>query len=151
VGCRIARQQGHEVHLTGPVRFSIKSLLVWTAFLAVLLAIARISWPFIIPMRMGSWDEVALGTCIFALVFGPLAFVCLSLLSTRLICGLTLTTLVGGLISELSAPLLLAIVEPMASDQFAIFLLVAAGGALACVMTVLPLRFVGYRLIWPTS
>jgi hypothetical protein len=149
LGWRISRQPHDEVHLTGPVRFNIKSLLVWTAFVAVLLAIGRISWPFISPMRMGSLEEIALGACIFGLVFGPLAFVSLSLLSTRLICGLTLATLVGGMISEFLASLVLAIIEPMASDQFGTFLLVAAGGALTCCLSVLPLRLVGYRLMTP--
>jgi hypothetical protein len=148
-GWKIAREPRGEIHSSGPVRFNIKSLLVWTAFLAVLLAVGRITWPFISPLRLGSLSEVVLGTCIFGLVFGPLAFVSLSLLSTRLISGLTLATFVGVLISELSALLLLAIIEPSAPDQFETILLIAAGGALACCVTVLPLRLVGYRLTTP--
>jgi hypothetical protein len=151
IGWRIVREHRHEVHFTGPVRFNIKSLLVWTAFLAVLLAIGRITWPFISPLRLGSFDEIALGTFIFAVVFGPLVFVSLSLLSTRFVSGFTIATLAGWPFAILAATLLLAIVEPSAPDTIGVFFLVAAGSALACCLTVLPLRLVGYRWMKSTS
>jgi hypothetical protein len=145
IGWRIIRERRHEVHFTGPVRFNIKSLLVWTAFLAVLLAIGRITWPFISPFRLGSFDEIAIGTFIFAAVFGPLVFVSLSLLSTRFVSGFTIATLAGWPFAILAATLVLAIVEQSAPDTIGMFLLVAAGSALECCLTVLPLRLVGYR------
>jgi hypothetical protein len=144
MGWRIVREPHREILSTG-LRFNIKSLLVWTAFLAVLLAIGRITWPFITPLRFGSFDEIALGTFIFAAVFGPLVFVSLSLLSTRFASGFTIATLAGWPFAILAATLVLAIIEPSAPDTIGVFLLVAAGSALACCLTVLPLRLVGYR------
>lgn len=151
MGWRIARERHREIHFTGLVRFNIKSLLMWTTFLAVLLAIGRITWPFIGPLRLGSFDEIALGTFIFAVVFGPLVFVSLSMLSTRFGSGFTIAALAGWPFAILSGTLVLAIVEPSAPDTIGVFLLVAAGSALACCLTVLPLRLVGYRWMKSTS
>jgi hypothetical protein len=153
LGWRITPERHDEQDLPGPVRFNTKALLVWTAFLAMLLALSRITWPFIIPFDIGSFSEVALGTCILGLVFGPLAFVSLSLLSPKLRSPLTIWTAAGFLVAVVAAPLVLAAIEPTGVDVdvFVVFFLVAAGGALACCVTVLPLRLVGYRLTRPTS
>jgi hypothetical protein len=149
-GWRIAREADRETLANGPVQFNIKSLLVWTAFLAAMLAMGRYMWSAISPVRLGSLDEIALGTLVFALVFGPLVFVSLSLLSRRFFSRLTIGAFVGWPIAVFAATLVLGVVEPNAADAIGVFFLVAAGGVLACCLTVLPLRLVGYRLIRPT-
>jgi hypothetical protein len=150
-GWRIARETDREINARGPVRFNIKSLLVWTAFLAAMLALGRYMWPAIGPLRLGPLDEIALVTFIFALVFGPLVFVSLSLLSRRLLSGLTVAAFSAWPVAVFVGTLVLEIVGPAPSDTVKTFFLVSAGGALACCLTVLPLRLIGYRLTRPTS
>jgi hypothetical protein len=147
-GCKIAHEVDRETESrsSDTMRFNIKSLFVWTAFWAGLLAIGRYSWPFVKPFRMGSMEEVILGVCIFVLVFGPLVFVALSLLSERLFSALVVSTIIGWPIAVFAAVALLAFVEPNAPDTFEVFILVTCGGALLCCLTVLPLRLAGYRL-----
>jgi hypothetical protein len=150
-GWRIASRSDREMYVGGPVRFNVKSLLVWTAFLAAMLAIGRYLWPFTVPIRIGSLEEIALGTGIFALVFGPLVFVSLALLSRRFISVSAMAIFVGWPIAVFAATLLLAIFEPNAPDAIGVFFLVGAGGVLACCLTVLPLKIFGYHLTRPTS
>ncbi len=147
LGWRIALGAVPVKNDKSPVRFSVRSLLIWTAFWAAFLVMGRFIWTHSDHSISVDLEEIAIGTSIFALVFGPLAFVALSLLSTKGISGLTVGTAIIWSVATIILILVISLLEPSDPEVIATILLVSCGGTLTVCMTALPLRLAGYRLV----
>lgn len=149
-GWRIARFIDLSKSEDAAFRFGIKSLLVWTAFWAILLLVGRLVWlRFDEPLRPEKWTEIIAMIPVLFLIFAPAALLTLAILSTKVLTPFTAAA-AAGLIWPMAIFLvlrLMLLLEPASTSTLRDILPLYIGSALTAVVTVLPLRLAGYRFV----
>jgi hypothetical protein len=144
-GWRIDTTDHVQTNHTSPMRFNIRSMMRWFAFWAVLLTICRYAWLRVDGSLSGRSGEIAIGTAIFALVFGPIALLALAMLARTWVSGLPIALAITWPFCLIALIVIGEFIDPYDSGFFLVALVISCGGILAACLTALPMRFAGYR------
>lgn len=144
-GWRIARPVD-AFEAEAPFQFDLKSLLVWTFSWATILVLGRLTWLRLDhPLPRSAYVDFINVLPVFILLFGPAVLLALGLLAEKLLNKFTLASVIAWPVGVYLLLILMPVLDPSSTFTLRDILPLAAGSALATIISVMPVRFAGFR------